>query len=145
MWVITHTLSGMALGIVLGGRGVSWWAIVAAALLFHIVLDLVPHWDYVRTDRSALWAVADVAGALAVLVGARLVGGFEWTVVIAGAVSALPDIDILNALWPSKKRIRLFPSHWSGFPHGSAPPLPGILVQVLVAIVSVIVLAAARG
>lgn len=140
MWVITHTLTGLALGAVLAGRTAPLWAIVAAAVLMHMLLDLVPHWDYLHTRNRAIWAVADVMASVAVLVSMRLVAGAEWAVVIAGIVSAAPDLDVLNALWPTKRRIRLFPSHWSGFPHGSAPPVAGTFVQAVFAVASIAIL-----
>jgi hypothetical protein len=140
MWVITHTLTGLALGVLLAGRGAPLWMIVLAALLLHLLLDLVPHWDYTRTRHRATWAVADVTVSAAVLISMRLVVEAEWAIVVAGMVSALPDLDVLNALWPTKRRIRLFPSHWSRFPHGAAAPLPGTLVQAAVAVASVAIL-----
>lgn len=138
MWVITHTLSGMALGALL--YPLSLWLIVPAALLLHLILDLVPHWDYTRSPNRALWASADVAVSVAALVLARGVAGVEWVVVIAGVVSALPDLDVLDMLWSRHRRRRVFPSHWRGFPHGSATPVPGIAVQFVVWVVSVAVL-----
>lgn len=143
MWVVTHTLSGMAVGAVLGERAAPAWAVVAAALLLHVVLDMVPHWDYVNTERRAVWAMADVSAAGALLLWAATLGDASWAVLLAGAVSALPDLDVLNALWPGERRIRLFPSHWSGFPHGSAEPVPGTVVQGVVALFSLLVLGSA--
>jgi hypothetical protein len=143
MWVITHMLTGMAVGAVLGARGAPVWAVVAAALLLHVVLDMVPHWDYVYTERRAIWALADVGASVAVLLWAATLGDASWAVLLAGAVSALPDLDVLNALWPGERRIRLFPSHWSGFPHGSAAPVPGTVVQGAIAVLSVVVLVSA--
>jgi hypothetical protein len=143
VWVITHTLTGLALGAVLAGRAAPLWVIVAAAVLMHVLLDLVPHWDYVYTRNRAIWAVADVTASVAVLVSVRLVAGAEWAVVIAGIVSAVPDLDVLNALWPTKRRIRLFPSHWSGFPHGTAPPVAGTVVQAVFAVASIAILVGA--
>lgn len=139
MWVITHTATGLALGAVLVARDVPLWAIVAAALVLHVLLDIVPHWDYTRTHHRTTWALADVTVSAAILVAARTAAGAEWAVVLAGFVSALPDLDVLNAFWPTQRRIRFFPSHWTSFPHGSAPPLAGTLVQALVVAVSVAV------
>lgn len=135
MWVITHTLTGMALGAVLGGRGVSVWLIAIAALVLHLLLDIVPHWDYTSTRSRGAWAVADVA-ASAVALGIAAGMGADRAVLVAAVVSALPDLDVLNALWRTERRIRLFPSHWRTFPHGAAPPLPGTALQALIALVS---------
>lgn len=140
MWVITHTLTGMAIGAVLGERGAPAWAVVAAALLLHVLLDMVPHWDYVYTGRRAVWAAADVGAAVAAFLWAATLGDASWAVLLAGAVSALPDLDVLNALWPGERGVRLFPSHWSGFPHGSAAPIPGTIIQGVLAGVSLLVI-----
>jgi len=144
VWVVTHTLTGLALGALLHERGAGLWAIVPAALGLHLVLDIVPHWDYTRTRKRAVWAGADVAAAAAALVLARA-AGIEWAVVLAGLVSAAPDLDVLNAVWTTERRVRFFPSHWARFPHGSATPVPGTLVQAAIAAASVGLLVAVRG
>lgn len=140
MWVITHALTGMALGAVLGQRGAPVWAVVAAALLLHVLLDMVPHWDYVRTRHRVIWSLGDVGATAALLIWAATLGDASWAVLLAGAVSALPDLDVLDALWSGEHRTRIFPSHWSGFPHGSAPPVPGTVVQAAVWVASVLVM-----
>ncbi|MDY0087461.1 MAG: hypothetical protein RBS78_02780 [Coriobacteriia bacterium] len=140
MWVITHTFTGLALGAVLAEREVSLWFIVPAALLLHLLLDLVPHWDYVRERSSTMWAAGDLTAAVVALVTARMVGGFAWPVLITGAVSALPDLDVLNTLWTSESRIRFFPSHWTRFPHGSAAPVPGTIIQAVFCAVSIAIM-----
>lgn len=140
MWVITHTLSGLALGAALDARNMPLWAVVVAALMLHLVLDLVPHWDYVHEPRRALWAAMDVAASAALLLAMKFVGGAGWTVVLAGVISALPDLDVLNALWTTEQRVRIFPSHWDRFPHGSAAPIPGTLIQTAVAVISLAVM-----
>lgn len=137
MWVVTHTLSGLALGSALVERGAHMLTIVAAALLLHLVLDLVPHWDYTRVRWRVLCAAADVLASLAVLALAWVVGGLGWPVIVAGVVSALPDIDVVRVSLSRQDRpVRLFPSHWRGFPHGSARPVPGVLIQVAVGALS---------
>ncbi|HET6498069.1 MAG TPA: hypothetical protein VFH17_03340 [Coriobacteriia bacterium] len=145
MWVVTHTLSGLALGAVLVERGAHVLTIVMAALLLHILLDLVPHWDYTRVRCRVLCAAADASVSFGILWLAWAVGGFEWPVILAGVLSALPDLDVVTGSLSRRERpVRLFPSHWRGFPHGSAPPLPGVLVQVAVAAVSGVTLLLGR-
>ncbi len=134
MWAITHLLTGMLIGAVVPG-GI--WVGVAAALLGHLVLDLVPHWDYTGTHKALLWGAIDVLSVAVVsFAGYRLLG-LSVKIVVCGIVSAAPDLDVLNALLPYKQRTRWFPSHWSAFPHGKARPLPGIAIQVLLAAVSI--------
>lgn len=134
MWVITHLLTGMAIGAVTPG-GI--WVGVLAALLGHLLLDLVPHWDYTETPGRLVWGAIDVLAAAVVAFGGYRYLGLSPKIVICGIVSAAPDLDVLNALLPYKRRTRWFPSHWSGFPHGKARPVPGTVVQALVAALSV--------
>jgi hypothetical protein len=138
MWVIVHALSGMALGALLQ---VSLWVILPAVLVAHALLDLVPHWDYTHSRGKILWGMLDAGAAVAALLIAALVLHLPTRVLLAGAVSALPDLDVLDALFPFERRSRWFPSHWRRYPHGEAPPLPGIVVQALIAGLSVAVLA----
>lgn len=141
MWVIVHTLSGMALGAALGaaGSGAPWWLIVLAALAAHALLDVVPHWDYTRRPRLWLWALGDVAVSALVLAAAWRVYHLPWYVLLGAVVSAAPDLDVLDAVLPIGRHRRLFPSHWKPYPHGRAGPLAGTLVQAAVIAVSVFV------
>ena len=43
MGLIAHLVAGFALG---SAFKVSLWILVPAALGLHVLLDLVPHWDY---------------------------------------------------------------------------------------------------
>jgi hypothetical protein len=140
MWVIVHALSGMALGRVLPS---SLWIMVPAVLVAHALLDLVPHWDYTHSRGKILWGLLDAAAAAASLLVAALVFHLPGLVIVAGIVSALPDLDVLDALFPIKRRSRWFPSHWQRYPHGHARPLPGVAVQAAVVALSVAVIVVA--
>lgn len=142
MWVITHMLTGLALGTLLAGQHASLWLIVTAAVLLHLLLDLVPHWDYVHERHAALWVAGDLAATVTVVLLARIAGGFTPHVLIAGVVSALPDLDVLNGIRPTERRIRFFPSHWERFPHGSAGPVLGTLVQAVLWVASIAIMVA---
>jgi hypothetical protein len=137
MWVIVHMLTGMAVGAVIPG---GFWLGIAAAVVFHLLLDLVPHWDYTRTRKWLLFGSADViAAAVVAFVGYRYLG-FSARIVLCGLASAAPDLDLLNAMIPHRRRTRWFPSHWSGFPHGKAPPVPGIAIQALISATAIALL-----
>lgn len=140
MWVIVHALSGMALGRLLPP---SLWILIPGVLVAHALLDLVPHWDYTHSRGKVLWGVLDAAAAATALLTAALVFHPPARILVAGIVSALPDLDVLDALFPFRRRSRWFPSHWQSYPHGHARPLPGVAVQVLVMAVSLAVLALA--
>ena len=140
MWVIVHALSGMALGRVLPP---SLWILIPAVLVAHALLDLVPHWDYTHSRGKGLWGALDVAAATSALLLAALVFHLPGLILAAGIVSALPDLDVLDALFPFERRSRWFPSHWQRYPHGHARPLPGVALQAAVVALSLVVLAVA--
>jgi hypothetical protein len=142
MWVIVHALSGMALGAALGPEvaGLPLWAVLLLALAAHAVLDIVPHWDYTRRPEAWAWAAGDVLVSTAALLLVWGVWDAPSYVFWAGLVSAIPDLDVLDAVIPLKTRGRLFPSHWRGYPHGRARPFAGLLTQGAVVVVSLAVL-----
>ncbi|MFH0917116.1 MAG: hypothetical protein V1912_11820 [bacterium] len=135
MWVCVHALSGLSLG-TLAPLGVALTVICALAL--HLLLDLVPHWDYTRHRHRTLWASLDVAVSIAAVAALALLLDLPSRAVLAAVVSSLPDLDVFDAVLPGAARRRLFPSHWRSFPHGEAHPAFGIPVQVVVAFGSVI-------
>jgi hypothetical protein len=131
MWVIVHALSGLALG-ALVPLGIL--LTIICALFLHLLLDLVPHWDYTRDRRRVQWALLDVAVSIACISSLLLVLDLPGRALVAAIVSAAPDLDVFDALLPGAKRRRFFPSHWQGFPHGRAGPVLGVLTQLLVAL-----------
>lgn len=135
MWVSVHALSGLTLG-ALAPLGVV--LTVVCALILHLLLDLVPHWDYTRHRRRTLWALLDVAVSIALVLALSLLLHLPGRAVLAAIVSALPDIDVFDAVLPGSKHRRWFPSHWQGFPHGRAGPLVGIFLQSFIALGAII-------
>jgi hypothetical protein len=145
MWVIVHVFSGLALGAALGGRGheptMSLLVLLPLALVVHMLLDLVPHWDYTRSRLRALWAVVDVLAAAVLVIAALWSHALPGWLALVGVVSALPDLDVLDAVVPVDKGGRWFPSHWRRFPHGQCRAAWGIPIQVGVIVLSAVVLA----
>ena len=137
MWVIVHALSGLALGALVPLGNV---LIIVSALFLHLLLDLVPHWDYTRDRRRAVWASLDVVSAIISVLVLFLVLELPSKALLAAVVSAAPDLDVFDALLPGSRRRRWFPSHWRVFPHGTAGPMPGILTQLLVVLGAIFLL-----
>lgn len=133
MWVIAHAFSGLALGV---AAPLSSLLLVPAALVLHLLLDLVPHWDYTRHSGRAWWAALDVTVSGAAVAATIVLLDLPSPAVVAAVVSALPDLDVLDALLPGPSRTRLFPSHWTRFPHGECGVLPGITGQAAVVLAS---------
>jgi hypothetical protein len=170
MWVTVHTISGMAVGAGVravlpeasksarpapgrarghadGRAGVRADMIAAlGGLTSHALFDAFPHWDYTNHRLRPLWATIDVTIAVATVLAARR-AGFGRAVLLAGAMAALPDADVLDAVLPGhsdiggRQRRRVFPSHWPVYPHGRASMLVGTLVQVGIVTASGAVLA----
>lgn len=121
MYFTTHGLVGAAVG---AGTG-SPAAAVAAGLLSHIVLDVIPHHD-ASGPRGAL---VDIAVGVAVLVLLRRpLGPLAWW----GAVAAtLPDLEVALRYYGILKPTPWgFPSHNWAFLHHRWPLPGGALVQV---------------
>jgi hypothetical protein len=138
MWVIVHAASGLALGTVLDAP---LWVVVLAALALHVALDLVPHWDYTHSPRRLLWAALDVGSAVLLTLALWRGAGVPPPALVAAVVSALPDLDVMQAVLPLRRTRTLFPSHWPSFPHGACARTPGIAVQAVVVAVSLAVVA----
>lgn len=139
MWVVVHLYAGLALA----QLPLPLWALVIVMILSHILMDLIPHWDYTRSGRTLPWASLDfIACLLTVLLGG-LVFGLSLQMLLLGVLAAAPDFDVLVKAIRGRRDGYWFPSHWRRFPHGQTTPLPGIAVQALVVAVSCIALALA--
>lgn len=133
MWVAVHAFSGLALG---AWSPWGWGPTLVGALVLHLLLDLVPHWDYTGHRRRLLWAAVDVGMAMVGFVAAAVWLELPALAFVAGVVSALPDLDVFDAVVPGGPRRRWFPSHWRRFPHGQSGPGLGIPIQAVVAALS---------
>ncbi len=84
-----HLLVGAAIGLVAD----DWWWIIFLSLVFHILLDIIPHYDpsYTKTKKYYLWSAGDLwIGLIGVwwLVGGKV----DWKILLAIMVSILPDV-----------------------------------------------------
>jgi hypothetical protein len=129
MWVTTHVLAGLAIAAVIGGP---WWLLVVVVLVAHILMDLVPHWDYTISRRPVLYTWCDALASFAVFFLAWLGLGYPWWIAFMGLVSGGPDADVLVWLLRGQRGRKVFPSHWDRFPHGRSGRLWGIGIQVAV-------------
>lgn len=130
MWVVVHTVSGLALGQAMSvGLGLPWWTIPLPALATHLVLDIAPHWDYYSQPNRVRLAAMDTAVAVLVTVLVWQFLDLSAAVLLAGAMAALPDTDALDIVFPRLRRFRWFPTHRPGFPHGQVGPRAGAVWQ----------------
>ena len=132
MWVVVHTCVGFALGALFWERlGWPWWLVAVVVLVSHPLLDLIPHWDYVFTEKRVAWGCVDLFASLATCVALPALGA-PLALVVLGPVSGAPDLDVLtNTLTGSRLR-HWFPSHWDRFPHGECGPRLGVALQVAI-------------
>jgi hypothetical protein len=141
MWVTTHVLAGLAIAAALGGP---WWLILVLVLLAHVVMDLIPHWDYTVTRHPVLYGCCDFCASLGAFLAAALLLGYPWWIAFMGLASGAPDWDVLIATARGHHARKFFPSHWQSFPHGRSGRAWGIGVQVAIMAASVAVVLAAR-
>jgi hypothetical protein len=129
MWVTTHVLSGLAIAAGLGGP---WWLILVIVVLAHVLMDLIPHWDYTVSRHPVLYGWFDFIASFGAFLAAWLVLGYPWWIAFMGLVSGAPDWDVLIAELRGDNARRFFPSHWDRFPHGRSGPGWGISIQVVI-------------
>mgnify|MGYP000096075970 CR=1 FL=1 len=137
MTVLTHMAVGGALGSLVDGRAAPF----ALGLGSHIVLDVIPHYEFEKMWVEALI----VTGAL----GALLALGRAESAVFWGALGGvLPDIE--NLLWKQgilPGRWKMFPGHNRRLrrfvPHGRPLPVRHAWWQVVMAAAGVFVAARA--
>ena len=141
MWVTTHVLAGLAIAAALGGP---WWLVLVAVIGAHVLMDLIPHWDYTRTRHPVIYGCCDFLAGLTLWLVAWLALGMPFWLAFMGPVSGAPDWDVLIAELRRRPDVHWFPSHWKRFPHGRSGRLWGIGIQVVFMVVSVAVILAAR-
>jgi hypothetical protein len=141
VWVIVHVCVGLAIGAAVGAP---YWLLVLIVLASHVLLDLVPHWDYTVADRQMLWGALDFGASLLTLVLCLVFLKTPWSVLALGPISGAPDFEVLVNTLHGRRRDYWFPSHWRRFPHGRCGPLLGISVQAAIMVASAAVFLAAR-
>jgi hypothetical protein len=138
VWVVVHLYVGLAIGVAVP---LPLWALILLAIGSHVLLDLVPHWDYTRTSHVILWGSLDFLAGLVTLAIAWSVFGASWEVLLLGIVAAAPDFDVVFAAARGGGGDHWFPSHRKGFPHGKCGPALGITTQAIVVAASCLVMA----
>jgi hypothetical protein len=128
VWVIVHAYVGFAIASALH---LPFWLVALIVLASHVLLDLVPHWDYTASRERMLWGWVDVLGALATLI-LLLALGMPFTVAVMGPISGAPDVDVVTSTLRGRGDRQLFPSHWRRFPHGRCRPAVGIPLQLAI-------------
>jgi hypothetical protein len=139
MWVVTHVSAGLALAAMLSAADVPLWVIFIIVIVAHVLMDLVPHWDYTACGHAFLYGVLDFIASLAAFLLAWLALGWPFPLALMGLVSGSPDWDVLVAMLRGGDARMFFPSHWASFPHGRSGPVWGIGVQATIMAASVVV------
>lgn len=141
MWVSTHVVAGLAIAAALGGP---WWLILILVILAHVLMDLIPHWDYTASRHPLVYGWIDSLSTVVFFFLAWKALGYPWWIALMGLVSGAPDWDVLISMLRGDGAPQYFPSHWDRFPHGKSGPVWGIGVQVVIMVVSVGVVVALR-
>jgi hypothetical protein len=141
VWVIVHVYVGLALAAVTPAPR---WAIALIVVASHVLIDLVPHWDYTFSRNLVIWGSVDFLASLASLIVCFVWLGAPLWMLAMGILSGAPDFDVLiSGLRPHGAR-KWFPSHWQRFPHGRCALLPGVSIQLALVAVSAVVFVAAQ-
>ena len=140
MWVIVHTYVGLAIASLVHRP---FWQVAVLVIVSHVLLDLVPHWDYTRTAHALAWGWLDFLGALATLI-VLLLTGYPWAIVLMGPISGAPDFDVLFFVIGKERGRKWFPSHWDAFPHGRCGKAAGMTVQLAIMAVSLAIVVIAH-
>ena len=139
MWVIVHTYVGLAIASLVHRP---FWQVAVLVIVSHVLLDLVPHWDYSLTAHALAWGWLDFLGALATLI-VLLLTGYPWAIVLMGPISGAPDFDVLFFVIGKEAGRKWFPSHWDAFPHGHCGKRAGMTLQfaIMAASLAIVLLA----
>ena len=140
MWVIVHTYVGLAIASLVHAP---FWQVALLVIASHVLLDLVPHWDYGQTAHGLAWGWVDFLAATATLL-ALLLTGSPWSIVLMGPISGAPDFDVVFFVASGGRGRKWFPSHWRRFPHGRCGMKAGIALQVSIMAVSLAIVLVAR-
>ena len=140
MWVIVHTYVGLAIASLLH---LPFWQVAVLVIASHVLLDLIPHWDYGQTAHALAWGWVDFLAASATLV-VLAATGTPWSIVLMGPIAGAPDFDVLFFVATGGRGRKWFPSHWGSFPHGHCGKKVGITLQFAIMAASLAVVLAAR-
>jgi len=128
VWVIVHVSVGLAIAETMPGP---FWLVLLAVIASHLLLDLVPHWDYTLRLHVISWAIVDAGMSIAALAAAYALGASPW-VLAMGMLSGFPDLDVVASAACGRGGKGWFPSHWRRFPHGRCGPWVGIPLQLAI-------------
>lgn len=140
MWFITHTAVGGALGSRIRRP---LWIVMTFALLSHLILDFIPHWDYPIGPGQLINPIIDIL--LGVTLSVLLIRGTKARLacVLGIAFSALPDFEgVLQTVGLISRYY--FPSHTIPFMHNKAGLLWGVPVQIIIILVAIFVVRNSR-
>ncbi len=126
MWVVVHVCAGLAIAAVVKQP---LWLVAVVAVGSHVVLDVIPHWDYTVSRNPVPWGWVDILASCALVIVCLVAVHMPWWLVLMGPLAAAPDFDVLVATIRGDEARHWFPSHWRSFPHGKASPVRGLATQ----------------
>lgn len=127
----THLVSGAAIGTVAS----SPLEIIVYSILFHFLLDLIPHWDPNFEKNRKFFLIASIDLLVGLLLAFYLVGKqLDHMVLLAMAFSILPDVVTFFILMP-KKQLGTVYVDWHKMIQNNSDDWGGILSQLIVLII----------
>ncbi len=124
MCVFTH----FAAGAVVGAFAPHPVLVPVFALGSHMVLDMIPHFDFENMLIEIVFGLIALAGLL-------LGGVYSLSVILGGIIAAFPDLENLFVKTGKiEKNRRIFPSHSGILPHGRKAGFLNLSMQFLLSI-----------
>ena len=98
------------------------------ALGSHIILDMIPHFDFENMSIEIVLGLIALAGLL-------LGGVYSLSIILGGIIAALPDLENLFVKTGKiAENRKIFPSHSGILPHGRKAGLLNLSMQSLLSI-----------
>ena len=106
MWVTTHVLAGLGIAAALGGP---WWLLVVLVIAAHILMDLIPHWDYTISRHPVFYGWCDFIASFAAFWIAWLLLGYPWWIAFMGLISGRAGLGRAHLDRPGREGAQVLP------------------------------------
>lgn len=132
MWIATHAVVGSTLGARLKKPV---WVIIIIVTLSHVLLDLLPHWDYPISSQTLQNPIIDFIFAVIITSVIAYENQNKPACLLGALFAVLPDLGGIPLYYGQLSRY-YFPSHDIGVLHNQSGPWWGVTVQIVVLLLS---------
>lgn len=132
MTIIPHAMVGAALGRLFFRKR---YLAFLAGITSHILLDAVPHWDYLTVKAGTINTALAVTGIA--FFALRFKDPYLFW---GGAGAMIPDLEVAAKALGLSNYPLYFPTHSGAIPHVQVSPWWGIPVQVLLSLACILLI-----